>query len=73
LTAASSASVTRVIAETTTTGDSSLCMAIIPEARSNASASPTEVPPNFITIGFVIVSIFYAYDNLPIVVVVEQN
>src|ERR1044072_8520045 len=48
--AASKASVTPLIAETTTTGAASRSLATIRATLSNALASATDVPPNFITI-----------------------
>ncbi len=48
--AASSASVKRLIAETTTTGRESRTARTSPATRSKADASSTDVPPNFITV-----------------------
>src|ERR1041384_1888177 len=49
-TLASSASVTSLIADTTTTGAASRCAATIRATFSSAAASATDVPPNFMTI-----------------------
>ena len=49
--AANKASVTLVMAETTTIGRLSDWLEITLNTRSKAATSPTDVPPNFITVG----------------------
>src|SRR5205085_992384 len=53
--ASSKASVKRLIAETTTTGREARSRATREATRSNALASSTDVPPNFITVVCVVV------------------